>query len=157
MPLSRLNFPFLTCPPPRSVGSAHPAGPGGLVPPSGPCPSTLWPIWADALQCRPLSLYPLADKELGPVWGPYRSTLWSFRRLSLYPLADSGRFVAILTLIALPFGHFGVLGPLLSYSFQVFKFSHVPSWPRRGKLLAPPRGVVLYACCKQGVRVFNIE
>ena len=55
---------------------------------------------------RPLSLYPLADKGLGPVWGPYPYTLWSFRCLSLYPLADSCRFVAISALIALPFGHF---------------------------------------------------
>ena len=124
--------------------------------------STLWPIRADLLPFRPLSLYPLAISALialpsgrfGPIccyFGPCRSTLWPFRRLSLYPLVDSGRLVAISTLIALPFCHFGawirslrirtVLGPLLSYSFQVFKLSHVPPWPRRGKLLAPHRSL----------------
>ena len=54
-----------------------------------------------------MSLSPLADKGLGPVWGSYRYTLWSFRRLSLYPLADLGQLFAISALIALPFGHFG--------------------------------------------------
>ena len=95
MPLSSLNFPFLCASP--ALGSAHPAGLGVLVPFGGPCPSTLWPIRADLLQCRPLSLYPSADKRLGPVgllialpsgrfgpischFGPCPSTLWPFRQ-----------------------------------------------------------------------------
>ena len=77
----------------------------------------------------PLSLYPVAISALialpsdrfGPIcchFGPYRCTLWPFRRLSLYPLADSGRFVAISALIALPFGRLGdrpCWGPLSLY------------------------------------------
>ena len=51
----------------------------------GPYRRTLWPIWAASSPLRPLSLYPLADKGLGPVGGPYRSTLWPFRRLATYP------------------------------------------------------------------------
>ena len=62
----------------------------------GPCRSTLWPIRGSAL--------------LGP--------------LSLYPLADSGRFVAISALVPLPSGRFdkfsrlGALGPLPSSRFD---------------------------------------
>ena len=47
-------------------------------------PLFLYPL-AEKVCDRPLSLYPLADKGLGPVGGPYRSTLWPFRRLATYP------------------------------------------------------------------------
>ena len=111
------------------------------------------------LPCRPLSLYPLADKGLGPVGGPCRSTLWPTRRLATYPLADSCRFIIISALIALPCGQLPLLGPLSlyplavsalscvpfvsvprraplsSHPFQVFRLSHVPSGPRRGTSL----------------------
>ena len=40
---------------------------------------------ADSSSFRPLSLYPLADKGLGPVGDPYPCTLWPFRRLATYP------------------------------------------------------------------------
>ena len=69
---------------------------------------------------RPLSLYPLADKGLGPVGGPYRFTLWPFRRLATYPLADSGRFVVISALIALPCGRLRLLGALIALPFGRF-------------------------------------
>ena len=122
----------------------------------GPYRRTLWPIWADSSPCRPLSLYPLADKGLGPVRGPCRSTLWPIRRLATYRLADLGPFVVISALIALPFGQLPLLGPLSLYPlavsalscvpfvsvpcraplssnpFQVFRLSRVPSGPRRG-------------------------
>ena len=88
----------------------------------------------------------LANKLVSPALRPPSSAT-----KSLHPLVDSGRLVAISTLIALPFCHLcawihslrirTVLGPLLSYSFQVFKLSHVPPWPRRGKLLAPHRSL----------------
>ena len=92
------------------------------------------------MQCRPLSFYPSADKGLGLVWGPYRSTPWSFRRLSLYPLADSDRFVAISALIALPFSPFDayrstlwsiwtaflLFRPLSLYPLAISALSYVP-------------------------------
>ena len=98
----------------------------------------------------------MADKGLGPVRGPCRSTLWPIRRLATYRLADSGPFVVISALIALPFGQLPLLGPLSlyplavsalscvpfvsvprraplsSHPFQVFRLSRVPSGPRRG-------------------------
>ena len=40
---------------------------------------------ADSGPFRSLSLYPLADKGLGPVGDPYPCTLWPFRRLATYP------------------------------------------------------------------------
>ena len=97
----------------------------------------------------------MADKGIGPVRGPCRSTLWPIRRLATYRLADSGPFVVISALIALPFGQLPLLGPLSlyplavsalscvpfvsvsrraplsSHHFQVFRLSRVPSGPRR--------------------------
>ena len=116
---NRFNFPFLLCPP-ASLGSPESAGPRALVRNGGPYSSTLWPIRADSSRFRPLSLYPLADKGLGPVGGPYRSTLWPLRRLATYPLADSGRFVVISALIALPCGRLPLLGALIALPLSCF-------------------------------------
>ena len=99
----------------------------------------------------PLSLYPLVVSALialptgrfGPIcchFDPYRSALWPFRRLSLYPLVDLGRFVPISVLIALPFGHFGAyrstlwsawadllpFRPLSLYPLAMSALSYVP-------------------------------
>ena len=49
----------------------------------------------------------------GPAWGP----------LSTYPLADSGRFIVVSALIALPFGRFSassLLGTLIHVTFGRF-------------------------------------
>mgnify|MGYP003714532931 CR=1 FL=1 len=86
----KVNSLFLSASPP--LGPAHPAGPSALVPVGSPCRSTLRSIRDDLMPFRPLSLYPLADKGLGPVWVP----------LSLYPLAIS----------ALSYVPFSRLGPI---------------------------------------------
>ena len=88
---------------------ALPFGRLGARPCWGPYRSTLWPIRADLLPFRPLSLYPLAVSAIFRGWGPvslyrqavpatFRGYTYTFRirtaakPLSFYPLADSDKF-----------------------------------------------------------------
>ena len=101
--------------------------------------------------------------QFGPIYcnvGPCRSTLWPIRGsallgpLSLYPLADSGRFVAISALLPLPSGRFnnfsrlGVLIPIPSRRFDNFSRLriHLSYRHRRQALVALPSGRFRQLC-----------